>query len=68
MNRDNLILIAMLVVMVLSLLIGHSLGKNIDYTKNMIDCLSKGGKYYLSVESNSDWNYEKCTLDKEITY
>lgn len=40
----------------------------VNYTSNQTDCLSRGGKYYLSIEAGSDYNYETCDINKELKY
>lgn len=55
------------VSLVIGLFLGVSL-RTVDLTENMKDCLSRGGEYYLNVENNSQWNYEKCSIEKEINY
>ena len=55
------------VFLVIGILFGASIRK-VNLTDNMKDCLSKDGKYYISVENNSQWNYEKCSIGKEINY
>lgn len=59
------------IFVVFFLVIGFFLGvslRPVVLTENMKDCLSRGGKYYINVENNSRWNYEKCSIEKEINY
>lgn len=58
-------------ISILTSLIGLFLGlsvRTVDFTDNIKDCLSKGGEYYIHIEDNTTWNYEKCTIEKEINY
>lgn len=61
-----------LVIIITLVLVGFQagiyFGDNRTYTEKMQDCVSKGGKYYLSVKESSNWNYETCEIETTIKY
>jgi len=63
-------IVCIIVSFVFGILLGFSFQqpKIYNYNDNMKDCLNRDGVYRLTVKKNSNWNYEKCSLDKEIEY
>jgi hypothetical protein len=62
------VFIFMIVSLLAGFIFGYYLSSDTTFTKNMEDCIERGGKYYLSIKDKSSWNYERCNLDKEINY
>ena len=55
------------VFFLVGLLIGNAIPNDNIYTENMKICVEQGGEYYLSL-GNDKWDYERCKIEKEISF